>query len=171
VTPRLTPPMDDVVGAGVTLVPVPPGQADPATCAGGRPRGRGWPHDDTAVALGFAQTGGLTYLIVDEAGEVVGECGTKGPVSPDGVVEIGYGLAAPSRSRGVGTRAVRVLLSQLEAEPGLRVVRAHVEPSNVASRRLLERVGFRLAASGHVEVVYERTSPPSTPLAGDLEPR
>jgi RimJ/RimL family protein N-acetyltransferase len=164
--------MDDVVvGGGVTLVRVSPGRQDPVASAGGRPCGRGWPHDDTAVALGFAQTGGLTYLIVDDAGAVVGECGTKGPVAVDGAVEIGYGLAAPSRGRGLGTRAVRTLLSRLDAEPGVSVVRAHVDPANLASRRLLQPLGITLAAAGHVEIVYERQASPATRVAGSADAR
>jgi [ribosomal protein S5]-alanine N-acetyltransferase len=140
----------------VTLVPVPPSAITGADAfyTGGRPAGRGWPHDDTAAALSFAATGGWTWLVVDEAGAVVGECGTKSQPSPDGVVEIGYGLAAPSRGRGLGTRAVATLLRWLAARPEVRVVEAHVAPDNVPSRRLLEAHGFAVAGAGDDELVY-----------------
>src|SRR5947208_1453173 len=80
----------------------------------------GWPHADTPPALAFAAAGGLTWLIVDDDGRVAGECGTKGPPDADGVVEIGYGLAGASRGRGLGTRAVSALLTELAARPEVR---------------------------------------------------
>lgn len=129
------------------------------TAAGDRPAGPGWPHADTAMALTFAAAGGTTWLIVGPDGTVIGECGTKAPPDPDGVVEIGYGLAGPSRGRGLGTQAVAALLGLLGADGRVRVVRALVQPTNLASRRLLERLGFTEVDAGHDEIVYERSTP------------
>jgi GNAT superfamily N-acetyltransferase len=145
-------------GEGVTLVPVRPGQA--ATLLGGdldgRTAGVGWPHDDTEPALAFADSGGLTWLIVDADGLVVGELGTKSEPDSTGTVEIGYGLAARSRGRGLGTRAVAALLSWLERQDDVRRVIAHVAVPNVASHRLLARLGFRSTGDmGSDEVGYE----------------
>src|SRR4051794_11593299 len=106
-------------GDGGTLVPVPAGGALDALdrLTGGRPVGRGWPHADTGAGLAFTTTGGWTWLIIDGNGCVVGECGTKA-APRDGVVEIGYGLAAPSRGAGVGTRAVGTPRPGPAARPG-----------------------------------------------------
>ena len=151
-------------GDDVTLVPVPAGvdldTVDRLTA--GRSVGRGWPHDDTGVALAFAAAGGWTWLIVDGDGCVVGECGTKS--SPqDGVVEIGYGLAGPSRGAGLGTRAVRTLLDGLAARPDVSTVIARVALDNVASARLLERLGFVAAGEEAGETTYVRDVRPPTP--------
>src|SRR4051794_18585257 len=116
--------------------------------------GRGWPHEDTAHALAFTGVGGQTYLVVDETGAVVGEAGTKGPPAADGHVEIGYGLAAPSRGRGIGTVAVRALVGRLRQQPGISEVEANVALDNLASQRLLERLGFACVGSGHSELRY-----------------
>lgn len=104
----------------------------------------GWPHDDTADALGFVtgESGAWTWLILDDHDRVAGECGVKGPPGPDGTVEIGYGLAAPSRGRGLGTRAVAALLDELAVRPGVTEIVAEAEVGNLPSRRLLERLGF-----------------------------
>jgi RimJ/RimL family protein N-acetyltransferase len=133
----------------LTLHPVPAGRA--AAVLGGDfsavPGGEqlraapGWPHEDTPHALAFLDHGGWTWLIARD-GVVIGEAGTKAPPDDTGAVEIGYGLAAASRGRGGGTRAVRALIAELWRQPGVRVVRAEVAVDNVASRRLLERLGF-----------------------------
>jgi RimJ/RimL family protein N-acetyltransferase len=114
----------------------------------------GWPHADTAAALAFAEHGGWTWLIVDDDGRVAGECGVKGPPGPDGTVEIGYGLAGRSRGRGLGGRAVRALLDEVCARAGVRRVEARVALDNVASRRVLERLGFAVSGAEDGEFLY-----------------
>ncbi len=110
--------------------------------AGGRAIAPGWPHDDTSAALGFIRSGGVQFLVVDEAGRIAGECGTKSRPGPDGSVEIGYGLAGPSRGRGLGGKAVAELVAWLEAQPDVRVIEAEVHMSNTPSRRVVENLGF-----------------------------
>lgn len=102
----------------------------------------GWPHDDTAVALGFVRNGGKQFLILDDAGRIAGECGTKTATRADGSVEIGYGLAAGSRGRGLGGRAVGELIDWLTEQPDVRAIEAEVHVSNTPSRRIVERLGF-----------------------------
>lgn len=77
-------------------------------------------------------------------GLVVGSIGFFGPPEPadDGVpeAEIGYGLVADARGRGVATEAVAGLLANTD-RLGVRV-RASVEPGNTASVRVLAKCGF-----------------------------
>ena len=77
-------------------------------------------------------------------GLVVGSIGFFGPPNPaaDGVpeAEIGYGLVADARGRGVATEAVSGLLVHTD-RLGVRV-RASVEPANTASVRVLAKCGF-----------------------------
>jgi RimJ/RimL family protein N-acetyltransferase len=121
----------------------------------------GWPHADTAAALQFAATGAPCWLIVDDDGRVAGECGAKTPPA-EGAVEIGYGLAGPSRGRGLGTAAVRALIEELRTSYGVRCVVAEVRPGNVASRRLLERLGFGVDGYDGGYVRYRLVVPPTT---------
>lgn len=106
----------------------------------------GWPHEDTEPGLSFVATGGRSWLIVDDDGRVAGECGTKTAPDADGTVEIGYGLAPQSRGRGLGSRALQLLIDELAATPGVRRIDAQVHVANTPSIRLLERAGF--AAQG-----------------------
>jgi [ribosomal protein S5]-alanine N-acetyltransferase len=143
-----------LLGPQVALVPAPgvlaravlDGERDVMTLAlealGLRP-GAGWPHEDSADLLsGSAHAAqACTWLVVVE-GQVVGECGWKGPPCPDGAVEIGYGLARPARGRGVGTEAVALLVAWSEQQPGVRCLTADVLVGNEGSRRLLRRLGF-----------------------------
>lgn len=125
----------------------------------GLPRCRDWPHADTADALRpLAEhpehTSDGTFLICRD-GVVVGDCGWFGP-PVDGEVEIGYGVAASARGRGVGTAAVRLLLAWV-AERGALVVRAEARPGNEPSLRLLTGLGFaiREEAAGHLVLTLE----------------
>jgi RimJ/RimL family protein N-acetyltransferase len=122
----------------------------------GLPLADGYPHADTFDALRmFVEhatsdaEGGWFVTLAD--GRVIGDCGTLGWADPQGHVEIGYGIAAPYRGKGYGTEAVRALADWVAAEPGVTAVTAAVEVGNIASRRLLERLGFTLVdtAEGH----------------------
>jgi RimJ/RimL family protein N-acetyltransferase len=118
----------------------------------------GWPHADTLDALRPVALSGIAdgTFLVEVDGLVVGDCGWFGPPGDDGAVEIGYGLSPAYRRRGIGTEAVRELLAWVSAQPGVTRVTASVEATNIASRRLLERLGFAVAEVDGKDVRYER---------------
>ncbi len=115
----------------------------------GFPLAAGYPHADTFDALRMSVAEGAApsgwFVAFRDSATVFGDCGTKGWVDGARRVEIGYGLAPPWRGRGLGTEAVRAMVDWLRAQREVRVVVAEVEVGNVASRRLLERLGFDLA--------------------------
>ena len=127
----------------------------------GLPLAPGYPHADSLDALrmhvehGGPDDGGWFITLVED-GRVVGDCGTYGPPDSDGQVEIGYGLAAPSRRQGIGTEAVGCLVGWLLGEPGVRVVKASVEVGNEPSRRLLVGLGFALVGEADRLWLLER---------------
>jgi RimJ/RimL family protein N-acetyltransferase len=117
----------------------------------------GWPHDDTADGLAMAvKAGHSPGWLITAGGAVIGDCGTHGPVDDAGRVEIGYGLAAPSRGRGYGSEAVLAVTEWLLSQPGVRQVRAHTLTSNAPSRRVLEKAGFRYLGLDEGEALYQR---------------
>jgi len=128
---------------------------------GGLPLAEGYPHADTLDGLrmyvehGGPDDGGWFVTLVDD-GRVVGDCGTLGWVDDAGRVEIGYGLAAPYRGRGLGTETVRALAGWVSAQAGVRTLTASVEIGNEPSRRLLERLGFVLAGEADRHWQLER---------------
>jgi RimJ/RimL family protein N-acetyltransferase/predicted MFS family arabinose efflux permease len=128
--------------------------------------GEGYPHADTPDALrmfvehGGDDDGGWFVVLAREA-LVVGDLGTFGPPDDRGRVEIGYGLAAPYRGRGLGREAVGTLVDWLVTEPGVRAVTATVEVGNEPSRRLLSGLGFALVGEedGHWRLERRVTAP------------
>ena len=102
----------------------------------------------------MAAQGSSPCWLVTLSDLVIGECGTHGPPDPAGVVEIGYGLAAPYRGRGYGRQMVRALARWLLGQPGVTAVLAHTDPGNVPSRRSLESAGFRSEGEAHGQYRY-----------------
>ncbi|HVE73920.1 MAG TPA: GNAT family N-acetyltransferase [Mycobacteriales bacterium] len=133
--------------------------------------GAGWPHADTADALRPAAEHGSPgvdagWLIVEPGPDgpaVVGDCGWRGGPDAEGTVEIGYGLAAPARGRGLGTEAVGLLTAWAEQQPGVRAVVAEVLVGNEASRRLLLRLGFTEEPAAPPYVRCVRLAPGTSP--------
>jgi RimJ/RimL family protein N-acetyltransferase len=68
------------------------------------------------------------------------------------VVEIGYSLIRAEWGKGIAREAVSALITQLFAE-GNRRLFADTDPDNLASNRLLERLGF--TREGHLRGEWE----------------
>lgn len=151
----------------LVLVPVEPATAyavlagDPARA--GLRAGAGWPHRDTMDGLRLSAEAGLGdpppawFVTLD--GAVVGDCGVHGGVDPDGRAEIGYGLAAPYRGRGLGGEVVRGLTAWLVAQPGVTGATAETTLENLPSRRALERAGYVVDSTDGRVVRYVRRRP------------
>lgn len=73
-------------------------------------------------------------------GKVVGNACFKGLVN--GHTEIGYGIHPECESRGYATEAVAELCKWVRSQNGVLYIEAETEKDNVASKRVLEKVGF-----------------------------
>ena len=82
-----------------------------------------------------------TRLYVLDGERIVGSGGVKAPPLDDGEVEIGYGVAPAYRGCGLATQAARALTDEALARGASRVS-AFTTPDNVASWRLLQRIGY-----------------------------
>ena len=143
--------------ARLLLEPLTPEQARAAVAgrSPGRPAAAGWPVPESLGALrlfaehGAAGDDGGWLVVLRSTGEVIGDCSWRGGPDPTGTAEIGYGIAEPYRGQGYGHEAVAALTAWCLDRPGTRRLAAEVHVDNVASRRLVERLGFRLeSASG-----------------------
>ena len=86
----------------------------------------------------------VPFLMLDEKRDrILGGCGFKtAPIN--GRVEIGYGVAASERGRGIATAGVAALL-QLARESGeVGELVAIILPDNAASAKVVSRLGFTL---------------------------
>ena len=74
-------------------------------------------------------------------GRAIGGVGFFGPPDNAGRVGFGYGLVPSARGVGLATEAVRAAL-EFATNHGALVAEADTDVSNVASRRVLEKVGL-----------------------------
>jgi RimJ/RimL family protein N-acetyltransferase len=85
----------------------------------------------------------LWLVVRDPSGEPVGMCGIvvgrEGLDSPD----IGYAVLARHSGKGYATEAARVVLKHAREVMGLPKVAAITAPGNVASQRVLEKIGLK----------------------------
>lgn len=111
-----------------------------------------WPPADLReILLGYAESleeepallGWGLWLILDRSGEtLVGDIGFKGPPDLRGEVELGYGIVAPFRRRGLVTEAIHTLLDWAWDEPAVERISARCFATNFASIGVLEKIGF-----------------------------
>jgi len=80
-------------------------------------------------------------MVARPEGTVLGGCTFKGAPS-DGDVEIAYGVAKSARGRGIATAAIGQLLKLAAQDRSVRQVIAEILPSNVASSKVVSRLGF-----------------------------
>ncbi|HMM65474.1 MAG TPA: GNAT family N-acetyltransferase [Dokdonella sp.] len=80
------------------------------------------------------------FLIVSRSA-VLGSCRFRNAPAR-GSVEIGYEVAESQRGQGVATAAVRQLLLKATSSGLVQQVVAHILPGNVASSRVVSRLGF-----------------------------
>jgi ribosomal-protein-alanine N-acetyltransferase len=102
-----------------------------------------------AISDSWARRGYGIWLVTDkEAGELIGHCGL-GHLPDTDEVEIDYALAQAHWGKGIATEAAQAVLRFGFASAGLELIIGLAVPENIASRRVLEHVGF----------VYQRDAP------------
>lgn len=81
------------------------------------------------------------WMIELKDGTHIGELCFKG-IAEEGTVEIGYGITEDYRCCGYATEAVTALTAWALEHPCIMCVTAETEESNIASRKVLDKVGF-----------------------------
>jgi len=80
-------------------------------------------------------------IAIERDGELAGDVGV-GLDSTGSVATIGYTLALAHHGAGVASEAVGAVIDRLFARTGVHRVQATVDPANLPSIRVLERLGF-----------------------------
>lgn len=81
-------------------------------------------------------------ILHPESNTEIGSCGFKGPPNSRGIVEIAYGINDEWQRQGLATEAVGLLADFCRQQPAVKTIRAHTKPDNIASARVLTKVGF-----------------------------
>ena len=103
-------------------------------------------HDRYAAASSdFAdfKTAGLFFWLIKAGENIVGNISVKEINKRMLTAEIGYGIASEARGNGYATEAVRQVTHRALSQSPLRKLIAYVHEDNLASRRVLEKVGYR----------------------------
>ena len=123
-----------------------------AQVADGAPRDPSWlpdfPFEGDQTAAGMYLHAGapagpwVPYIITLRAtGQVIGGVGYHGEPDPDGVLEVGYGLAPSARGHGYAREALGGMVA-FAREHGAKKIIAELEYDNVPSRAVLVANGF-----------------------------
>lgn len=112
----------------------------------------GWAHGSTRESVREHTQQLVEAMALGTARHYVVLTGTEGLIARVGLydidlvnlsAELGYMLRTEYEGQGVMTEALRGLLSQALGPDGLHRVTAYVDTENVASQRVLERLGFQ----------------------------
>lgn len=92
-----------------------------------------------------AEEHGVQYwpVFLRDDHEFVGCCGLKPHPSSGGVLELGFHLCPSHWRNGYATEAARRVIAHAFASLGVGALFAGHHPDNVASQRVLEKLGFR----------------------------
>ncbi|MEZ4642380.1 MAG: GNAT family N-acetyltransferase [Chloroflexota bacterium] len=98
------------------------------------------------------------WLMVLKANPVaIGMIGFKGAPNVHGEVEIGYGVAPEYERQGYTTEAAQALVAWGLAQPTCHAVIAATYKDNVASQRVLQKIGMTLAQEEETEFIWRIT--------------
>lgn len=82
---------------------------------------------------------------------LIGSAGFKGPPTPEGECEVGYGVVASKQGVGFGTEATRALLAWAFERPAVRRVLAATLPDHESSLRVMRKCGMSFIGPGPEE--------------------
>jgi RimJ/RimL family protein N-acetyltransferase len=98
-----------------------------------------------------AQHGFSKWLVVERAtGHPIGDAGLL-VLEKEGWTDLGFRFERPSWGKGYATEAGAAWVSVAFGDLGLERLGAFVHPENIASMKVLERLGFRDEATGTVQ--------------------
>ncbi len=113
------------------------------------------------TAKNYSARGYGMFALVDRKSDDV--AGFIGLVHPGGQTqpEVKYAFSKPYWGRGLATEVVQALIDHANVHLNLTMIVATVAPENIASQRVLEKVGFNFVSTrkdehGSSEFYYER---------------
>jgi RimJ/RimL family protein N-acetyltransferase len=94
------------------------------------------------IASGWPPVGGIWVVEWQDAPGFLGWCGLF-PLEDSGLIEIGYRYVRSAWGQGIATEAGRAVLAHGFGELRIDPIVAVTRPANLASQRVLEKIGLR----------------------------
>jgi ribosomal-protein-alanine N-acetyltransferase len=102
----------------------------------------------------------IRFIVESASRRLIGSVKLKGPPTPAGNVEIGWGVVTDARGLGFAAEACKVVLDWSFGHEQVRRVVATIPSQNLASQRLAQRLGMRLSEETRRNLpVWEITRP------------
>jgi len=103
---------------------------------------------------------GYHFVMCNQEGVVTGVISFESVDAATGSAMLGYWVSTPATGRGAAKSAIAQVLAWASTHTNIRRVWAQIAPDNVASRKVAEANGFRLAdgsaqASGAAHLRFE----------------
>ncbi len=96
-----------------------------------------WVNSDDRNRLIF-----VFYIWLKQTDQLIGRVYIHSKPELDGDVEIGYSISEKQRNKGHATEAAQAIVRFAFERAGQEVLSAIVKPENIASRRVIEKLGF-----------------------------
>jgi ribosomal-protein-alanine N-acetyltransferase len=100
---------------------------------------------------------GVWLAIRGDNGKPVGDLGFKGRPDPEGAVEVGYGIVPDEQNQGFATEAVDALIEWVFSRGETSKVIAECLGNNMASIKVLQKLGMRETGRDQGMIYWERT--------------
>jgi ribosomal-protein-alanine N-acetyltransferase len=92
----------------------------------------------------------VRWVVLRSTQEIIGSTHFHSSPDANGVIEIGLGVESVFQRQGYGKEIVQGMWGWVVTEPGVKILRYVVRPSNVASVALINSFEFNLASS-HID--------------------
>ena len=84
----------------------------------------------------------MFYIWLKQTNQLIGRVYFHSKYELGGEVEIGYGINEEHRNKGYATEAAKAVIKFAFEQTGQKELAAIVKPENIASRRVIEKLGF-----------------------------
>jgi [ribosomal protein S5]-alanine N-acetyltransferase len=102
---------------------------------------------------------GVWFVILRENHQVIGDIGFKGKPNEQKTVEIGYGIIPAAQNKGFATEAVQGLIDWAFSSGQVEKVIAECLEDNIASIRVLEKIGMERTFAKDEMLYWELENP------------
>lgn len=84
-------------------------------------------------------------IIHRDTNEIMGDMGFKGGPNNVGEIDLGYSIVPSYQGKGFATEMGKAMVKWGKSQTDVKTVKAACNPDNIASKRVLEKIGFQVS--------------------------